>query len=86
MKRILIIISLLLTYLPGVYSQQESGISVYLITFGAGTETYSIYGHSALRIEIPAKKIDNVYNWGVFDFNTPNFTWKFAKGRLDYML
>jgi hypothetical protein len=27
-----------------------------------------------------------VYNWGVFDFNTPNFVWKFAKGRLNYIL
>jgi hypothetical protein len=27
-----------------------------------------------------------VYNWGVFDFNTPHFVWKFAKGRLDYVL
>jgi hypothetical protein len=27
-----------------------------------------------------------VYNWGVFDFSTPNFAWKFAQGRLNYML
>jgi hypothetical protein len=27
-----------------------------------------------------------VYNWGVFDFSTPNFAWKFAKGRLNYLL
>jgi len=53
---------------------------------GPGTETYSIYGHSALRIVIPEKHIDTVYNWGVFDFNTSNFVWKFAKGRLDYMV
>ena len=31
-------------------------------------------------------KINTVYNWGVFDFNTTNFAWKFAKGRLDYFL
>lgn len=49
-------------------------------------ETYSIYGHSALRIVIPEKKSDMVYNWGVFDFSTTNFAWKFAKGRLDYLL
>jgi hypothetical protein len=29
---------------------------------------------------------DRVYNWGVFDFNTPAFAWKFARGRLEYML
>ena len=56
------------------------------LTCGPGTETYSIYGHSALRIVIAEKNSDLVYNWGVFDFDTPNFAWKFAKGRLDYML
>ena len=67
-------------------SQEIPQAEVYLITCGPGTEIYSVYGHSALRIVIPEKKIDTVYNWGVFDFATPNFAWKFAKGRLNYML
>lgn len=87
MKKILPIISfLLLACLPLVFSQQVSDTSVYLLTCGPGTDTYSIYGHSAVRIVIPEKKGDKVYNWGVFDFDTPNFAWKFAKGRLDYMV
>ena len=69
-----------------VFSQSPVDTIAYLITCGPGTETYSIYGHSALRIVIPEKQTDVVYNWGVFDFNTKNFVWKFAKGRLDYML
>lgn len=67
-------------------AQNVSDIKVYLITCGPGTETYSIYGHSALRIVLPESGTDIVYNWGVFDFNTPHFVWKFAKGRLHYML
>lgn len=67
-------------------SQEIPQAEVYLITCGPGTEIYSVYGHSALRIVVPEKKIDTVYNWGVFDFATPNFAWKFAKGRLNYML
>ncbi|OFY57466.1 MAG: hypothetical protein A2V50_00980 [Bacteroidetes bacterium RBG_19FT_COMBO_42_10] len=39
-----------------------------------------------MRIVIPENDSDLVYNWGVFDFATPNFTWRFAKGRLEYML
>jgi len=58
----------------------------YLITCGPGTETYSIYGHSALRLINKSTGEDMAFNWGVFDFSTPNFAWKFAKGRLDYML
>jgi hypothetical protein len=69
-----------------IYSQQLQGVEVYLLTCAPGTATYSIYGHSALRIVIPEKNSDLVYNWGVFDFATPHFAWKFAKGRLEYKL
>lgn len=87
MKKILLITLLfLLISISKVFSQSSNDTVAYLITCGPGTETYSIYGHSALRIVIPERQADVVYNWGVFDFNTKNFTWKFAKGRLDYML
>jgi len=80
---------LLIILLPVSYilsSQQSQVPEVYLLTCAPGTETYSIYGHSALRIVIPGQNNDRVYNWGVFDFSTPNFVWKFARGRLEYML
>lgn len=67
-------------------SQEQPKAEIYLITCGPGSEIYSMYGHSALRVVVPGEKSDLVYNWGVFDFNTPNFTWKFAKGKLSYML
>lgn len=87
MKKVFLIITVLLSlYYPKLCSQTGNDTLIYLITCGSGTETYSIYGHSALRIVLPEKKSDLVYNWGVFDFDTPNFAWKFAKGRLDYML
>jgi len=69
-----------------IISQEPPKAAIYLLTCGPGTEIYSVYGHSALRIVIPEKGTDLVYNWGVFDFDTPHFGWKFAKGRLDYML
>ncbi len=76
---------LLLTLSMQVTANPQN-IEVFLITCGPGTETYSIYGHSAIRIIDHKNNTDLVYNWGVFDFSTPNFVWKFAKGRLDYML
>lgn len=87
MKKIFFILPLLLliSYTP-IYSQSSGDTTAYLITCGPGTETYSVYGHSALRIVIPSENSDTIYNWGIFDFDTPNFAWKFAKGRLDYMI
>jgi hypothetical protein len=69
-----------------LYSQVAQDTSIYLLTCSPGIATYSIYGHSALRIVIPQLKTDMVCNWGVFDFSTPNFAWKFAKGKLQYLL
>jgi hypothetical protein len=87
MKRIFLISLLFILISFNRASSQSPGDTVaYLLTCGPGTETYSVYGHSALRIVIPEEHLDSVYNWGVFDFDTPNFAWKFAKGRLDYML
>jgi hypothetical protein len=87
MKRSLLTILVILTLnFEGLFSQVSNDTTFYLITCDPGIETYSVYGHSALRVVIPGTQSDLVYNWGVFDFNTPNFVWKFAKGRLDYML
>jgi hypothetical protein len=85
-KKFLIALFFMFIPISSVLSQSSNDTLAYLITCGPGTETYSIYGHSALRIVITSKNSDTIYNWGVFDFNTPNFGWKFAKGRLDYMI
>ena len=81
-----VLIIALLSVGCNLIAQPSLETSVYLLTCAPGTATYSIYGHSALRIVIPDQNSDMVYNWGVFDFSTPNFVWKFAKGRLEYML
>lgn len=87
MKRGILLLSLIIsTPFYGFSAEVGSDTSVYLITCAPGIATYSIYGHSAIRIVIPEKQTDIVYNWGVFDFNAPNFVWKFAKGRLNYKL
>jgi hypothetical protein len=59
---------------------------ISLITCSPGTELYSTFGHSAIRISDPEHGLDSVYNYGTFDFNTPNFYLKFSQGKLDYML
>lgn len=57
-----------------------------LLTCGPGDELYSVFGHTALRINDPARGKDIVYNFGTFDFDTPNFYLKFVKGNLQYKL
>ncbi|CAM3615183.1 lipoprotein N-acyltransferase Lnb domain-containing protein [Flavobacterium saliperosum] len=59
---------------------------ISLLTCGTGEELYSLYGHTALRINDPINQIDVVYNYGAFDFSTPNFYGKFVKGDLEYFV
>ena len=60
---------------------------VSLLTADPGTELYSSFGHSAIRMrEIGPEGRDLVFNFGTFDFDTPNFYGKFATGKLNYML
>ncbi len=71
---------------PGLKAQSPDSADVYMITCAPGNASYSIYGHTALRITMRGTGFDMVYNWGIFDFSTPNFVYRFAKGKLDYML
>jgi hypothetical protein len=57
---------------------------VSVITCGLGNETYSYFGHTAVRVKDSINRIDNVFNFGAFNFDTPNFVMKFAKGDLQY--
>ncbi|SHM60657.1 lipoprotein N-acyltransferase Lnb domain-containing protein [Flavobacterium saccharophilum] len=59
---------------------------VSVLTCGLGNETYSYFGHTAIRVADPSNNIDLVYNYGAFDFSTPNFVAKFAKGDLQYFV
>jgi len=49
-------------------------------------ELYSAFGHSAFRVHDPTTRFDAAYNYGVFDFNQPNFYLNFARGYLYYKL
>ncbi len=59
---------------------------ISIITCAPGNELYSAFGHSAMRVVDEKLHIDKVYNYGTFDFRTPNFYLKFSRGQLDYML
>ncbi len=55
-----------------------------VVTCNTGNESYSLFGHTAIRIKDIENNLDVVYNYGAFDFDTPNFVVKFTKGDLQY--
>ncbi len=68
----------------GAKSAETSFVS--LLTCSPGDEVYSYFGHTALRYCNPDKKLDLVFNYGVFDFSEPGFVAKFVLGETDYLL
>ena len=64
----------------------SDSIRISLVTCSPGTEVYEVYGHTALRIEIPSQGVDAVVNYGLFSFEAPNFVWRFIKGETDYVV
>ncbi|MDR1882628.1 MAG: DUF4105 domain-containing protein [Prevotella sp.] len=65
------------------YSLSESA-EISLITCGPGESIYSVYGHTAIRIKDAEKGLNYVFNYGMFDFSSPGFTYRFAKGDTYY--
>ncbi len=60
--------------------------SVSILTCDPGQDVYSMYGHTAIRIADPEQKLDIVFNYGLFSYDTPNFIYRFAKGETDYLM
>ena len=66
-----------------------SSTRVSVLTVAPGREVFQLEGHTALRIverdSVGSPLRDMVVNWGVFDFQSPNFIARFVKGDTDYM-
>lgn len=85
MKRILLLFALLLGISAAYASGTNGNIRVSVLTCSPGQEVYSLYGHTAIRVQDRAMGTDHVFNYGVFDFNTEYFAWKFVLGHTDYI-
>jgi len=60
---------------------------ITLMTLGPSqTDVYLAFGHSAVRVVDYKLGTDIVFNYGVFNFNQPNFYLNFARGKLLYKL
>lgn len=57
-----------------------------LLTVGPGDEVWEKFGHNMIRFQDQSRGIDVAYNWGLFDFDKPNFIWNFIQGRPIYTM
>ncbi|MDE6265825.1 MAG: DUF4105 domain-containing protein [Muribaculaceae bacterium] len=84
MKKTICHLLLSLLAVTSSYGQQSDSLIVEFITCSPGSEIYELEGHAGLRLHIPGGE-DVILNWGLFDFNSDNFAYRFVKGETDYM-
>lgn len=64
----------------------DKNAKISILTCEKGNELYSLFGHTAIRIQDASNDLDVVYNYGTFDFATKNFYLRFIKGDLKYFV
>jgi hypothetical protein len=67
-------------------TEPGSNLTVYLLTFGWGDLVWERFGHNAIWIKDRTRGTDITYNWGMFDFNQPQFVWRFVTGDTRYWM
>jgi hypothetical protein len=86
-KYLFILLIYLIPFAAGALLRLSDSAYISLLTCDPfDVMAYTLYGHTALRINDPEQGIDVVYNYGVFDYTAPNFLYRFAKGELNYKL
>ena len=66
--------------------QDKNRYKMSILTIGEGPSLVDAFGHTAIRVKDEELKNDVVFNFGVYDFNSPNFYSNFVKGRPEYKL
>lgn len=76
----------LVSFFPIYASQLSNNAEVSVLTVLSGDELYSLFGHTAIRINDRQQGLDTVFNFGTFDFEAPNYYLNFIRGYLYYSL
>ena len=79
MKKLLLIFTLFCS----IIASANDSIYVSIFCTAQGHEIYELEGHAAMRIKVDGK-CDYTISWGMFDFNSPNFVYRFLKGETEY--
>ena len=88
LRKILLI--LLSVFLLEIHAQENTEeipqYEISILTIGPGSSLSDAFGHSGIRVIDRVNDYDIVFNYGVYDFNAPNFYGNFVKGRPIYSL
>ncbi len=94
MRRLLILLLIIVSIVQS-NAQQNSrsqivlsdSVQISLLTNAPWDEAvYTLFGHTSIRVYDPARNIDVVFNYGIFNISKDNFIFLFVKGETDYIV
>lgn len=65
---------------------ETDSLQISLITCSPGQDTYAMFGHTGIRVNYVLQNRDVVFNYGMFNYKSENFIYRFVKGETDYIL
>jgi hypothetical protein len=91
MKKYIILFYTLLFTISSIASNVNTNwgndsLEISLLTCSPGKDLYSMFGHSGIRVNNITQGEDIVFNYGMFNYNSDNFIFRFVKGETDYEL
>ncbi len=72
--------------LDSARAERGKALSFAIYTYGPGDEVFERFGHIALSMADATTGNDVAFNWGMFDFNQPNFLGRFLTGDTRYWM
>ncbi|HWJ28198.1 MAG TPA: DUF4105 domain-containing protein, partial [Flavisolibacter sp.] len=85
MKRLALLFCICFFCVARSFAQDSCDLRITLLTCAPGSELYSTFGHTALRVQDEHAGLDLVFNYGTFVFDD-DFYMKFIRGKLLYSL
>jgi len=81
-----IILFLFLGFSSELFCQLSEESELSLVTCRPGEELFNCWGHTAIWVHDKSRGIDDIYNYGIYSFEEPNFYLKFLQGKLLYLI
>ena len=67
--------------------QLSDSAQISLLTNGPWDKViYAVFGHTAIRVRDDVNRIDYAFNYGLFNYSSSNFIYRFVKGETDYVV
>src|ERR1043165_1546454 len=72
--------------LPTTVPAAGDNLQVFLATMEPGDEIWERFGHDSIVVLDKSSGDSWAYNFGIFDFDAPNFVGNFLRGRMTYWM